>query len=330
MSNLYPLNTGTDGQLTSWIALTTTWRPTNPSLKCRSSYRLDGPSLMAYDPAYGIDIDQTVVCQPPQVTTWWGGPEGPGVLVATGSQHTALSIGPIVCPEDFSTILSTVQEGSSTHAMCCPSDYYLANKPPGSFGGDCLSDVSSGDVLTYASTLEGSSTDWTIVTTTLSQSSTVGAIAVVGWNIGQLAQTPSLTSSALVTTPADFPTVSSTPSVVPSIIASSNTSSSGLSAGAKAGIGVGAALGVLGFLALLGALFVVRRRKHRSTKKDVGAEHPYGFKPELSGEGARRAEMANNYPKREGTQTTSLFELPVEERPLELPTVIGMDNVRKS
>ena len=76
---------------------------------------------MAYDPAYGVAIDQTVVCDPPQVTSWWGGPSGPGVLVATGSQQTALSIGPVVCPGDFSTILTSVYFGSTTHVMCCPS-----------------------------------------------------------------------------------------------------------------------------------------------------------------------------------------------------------------
>jgi hypothetical protein len=44
------------------VPLTTTFMP---SVGYERKYRLNGPSLMAYDPGYGLDIDSRVKCQPP-------------------------------------------------------------------------------------------------------------------------------------------------------------------------------------------------------------------------------------------------------------------------
>ena len=143
----------------------------------------------------------------------------------------------------------------------------------------------------------------------------------MGWNIGQLASTPSTTSPPLTTTPADGSSVSTNPSITSSDTAqtsSPNTSSAGLSTGAKAGIGVGVALGVLGFIALLAAVFLLRRRNQKSVNTDGRAEQPYIVKPELSGEGTQRAEMTENYGKRPTGQPAPLYELATEERPSEL------------
>lgn len=112
-STLYPAET-TDGTVTSFIPLTTAWPS---SSGCASIFRLNGPSLVAYDPGYGLDIDTDVMCAPPAVTTWWE----QGHLFGGGSRHTAVSIGPLTCPEDFTTATSSIRDGSSTLAMCCPS-----------------------------------------------------------------------------------------------------------------------------------------------------------------------------------------------------------------
>lgn len=103
-----------DGDVTSWIPLTTVWPS---SSGCGSSFRLDGPSLVAFDPGYGLEIDSAVKCQPPAVTTWWEqGRLGKGVY----SGHTAVSILPLTCPESFSTVVTSIKDQSSTLAMCCP------------------------------------------------------------------------------------------------------------------------------------------------------------------------------------------------------------------
>lgn len=113
MSDYYPAETNT-GVVTSWIPLASVW----PSASgCRSSFRLDGPSLVAFDPGYGLDIDTAVVCQPPAVTTWWEQAR----LGGGGSDHTAVSILPLRCPESFSTVATSIKNQSSTLAMCCPS-----------------------------------------------------------------------------------------------------------------------------------------------------------------------------------------------------------------
>lgn len=113
MSDFYPAETN-GGDVTSWIPLTTTWPS---SSGCDSSFRLNGPSLVAFDPGYGLEIDTAVKCQPPAVTTWWEqGLLGKGAF----SGHTAVSILPLTCPESFSTVATSIKDQSSTLAMCCP------------------------------------------------------------------------------------------------------------------------------------------------------------------------------------------------------------------
>lgn len=114
MTSLYPAETNS-GVVTSWIPLTTVF---TPSASCTSQFRLDGPSLVAFDPGYGLDIDSNAECAPPAVTTWWeqgrlGGGDGNG--------HTAVSIGPLTCPDEWTTVASSTSQGSSTAFMCCPS-----------------------------------------------------------------------------------------------------------------------------------------------------------------------------------------------------------------
>lgn len=109
---LYPAETS-NGQVTSFIPLTSAWPS---SSGCASSFRLNGPSLMAFDPGYGLDIDPDVRCAPPAVTTWWK----QGLLGGGQDDHTAVSLGPMTCPQDWSTVVSSTKDQSSTLAMCCP------------------------------------------------------------------------------------------------------------------------------------------------------------------------------------------------------------------
>ncbi|KAK4158586.1 hypothetical protein C8A00DRAFT_28598 [Chaetomidium leptoderma] len=270
MAAVYPPETN-DDVATSWVPLTTTF---TPSVGCESKFRLNGMSLVAYDPGYGLDIDSRVKCAPPAVTTWWEqGRLGRG----NDAGHTAASLGPMICPNAWSTVATSVK-GSSTQAMCCPPDFYLANAIRGSAVGDCQSDVSSGAVLTYASTPLESHDAWTIATTTLTSLSRVGAIAVVGWNIA-METTSSSTASSTASPTTSAPTSSSTSTVsseptstdLGSGVVSGGAESSGLPTGAAIGIGVGVGLGVIGIAALIATIYLLRSRKRKANAAAAAA-----------------------------------------------------------
>ncbi|KAI1498314.1 hypothetical protein F5X99DRAFT_393968 [Biscogniauxia marginata] len=265
MEDLYPAET-TSGVVTSFIPLTSVFTPT---AECTSYFRLNGPSLVAFDPGYGLDIDTNVRCLPSAVTTWW---EQGRFGDAGDGDHTAVSIGPLTCPNEWSTVASSVKDGSSTLAMCCPSGYSLNNGIPGSVVGDCLSDVSSGMTLTFASTSPDNSESWSTATTTLTQDLYVGAIAVVGWNTLRDSSTTSLSSTYSHTS---SPATTSEPIIQTSLVMSprpdsTSSEASGISTGAAAGIGIGAGLSVIGIISLLTAMWLMRRRKQKAMAMAVG------------------------------------------------------------
>lgn len=116
-----------NGAVTSFIPLTTTW---TASKGCSSSFRLNGPSLVAFDPGYGLDVDSNVVCAPPAVTKWWEH----GHLDDNDGSEAKVSIGPLTCPYGFYTVASSTKDATSTLAMCCPEydpqhiDGFLSNR----------------------------------------------------------------------------------------------------------------------------------------------------------------------------------------------------------
>jgi hypothetical protein len=109
------------GTVTSWLPLTTAF-PYQSG--CSSAFwarwgitesiSYDG---VAFDPGYGITVDPASVCMPSQVTLWWETETAPTV----NGVATLYSIGPIVCPEAYSTIGSSVVNAESTLVVCCPS-----------------------------------------------------------------------------------------------------------------------------------------------------------------------------------------------------------------
>ncbi|OMP83029.1 hypothetical protein BK809_0001221 [Diplodia seriata] len=330
-----------DGEVTSWIPLTAAFTPTEG---CESAFRLNGPSLVAFDPGYGLDIDQRVKCAPSAVTTWWE----QGRLGVGPSEHTAVSIQPLTCPHEWSTVASSIKDGSSTQAMCCPPGYYLTSGVPGSVAGDCFSDVKRGDVLTYASTESTATEVWYTSTTTLSASSHVGAIAVVGWNVARAATSttpaptstsgdvnaasmdasstasrlPSSASATTLSSSSPRSSSASLPTTASAALATSSTTSSStpISPGVKAGIGLGVSLGVVGVVALVMALIVLRRRSKKTSQNDPAPESAAYLEtkpappPMYSVEGQRQI---FELPHRTSRQAA---ELPGQHSPVELDT----------
>ncbi|KAH9843363.1 LPXTG-domain-containing protein, partial [Teratosphaeria destructans] len=113
-----------------------------------------------------------------------------------------------------------------------------------------LSTVESGAVLTYGSTSALDSNNWSIVTTTLRSASTVGAIAVVGWNIAQRTSVSSTsTASSTFSTASSISSPTSTSATSSALLNSQSTTASSskddLPTGTAAGIGVGVAVGAI-------------------------------------------------------------------------------------
>lgn len=98
-----------DGIVTSWLPLTTAFTAQSA---CWSKYRLEGFRLVAFDPAYGNDDETSVICGPRPVTLWW---ETPGI------DGTAISLGPLMCPDSWVTVATSIRSSTSTNIMCCPS-----------------------------------------------------------------------------------------------------------------------------------------------------------------------------------------------------------------
>ncbi|KAE8361523.1 hypothetical protein BDV27DRAFT_160622 [Aspergillus caelatus] len=299
-ATLYPLETN-DRRVTSWLPLTTAWPL--PS-GCSTSFRISGPALIAFDPEYSLERDPYVGCALPEIRASWQ-------QAALEHPDTSISLGPLTCPDYLYTVATSVRDGSSTLAMCCPSEYIRENGIPNSkLDGDCLSAVASNMVLTFGSSASENPGVWTMVTTTLLTSSTVRAIAVMGWNIEISVPGISITSTAVAptTTTADtfsmnaplkgisnmiMPSsvitsrsedlsilasltpipVSSTTLTAPSWTFSRSITDYGLSPEDKAGIGVGAGVVAIGLGVLVVAICILVRKQRRSLMRRPPPPH---------------------------------------------------------
>lgn len=81
-------------------------------------------TLAAWDPGYGLFVDKTLKCQPPQHTTWWN---ADALSLGIDTEETRLSLGPIVCPEAYTTATTITNAGSSTFVACCPRSAILSD-----------------------------------------------------------------------------------------------------------------------------------------------------------------------------------------------------------
>jgi hypothetical protein len=155
----------------------------------------------------------------------------------------------------------TIAESVNTHVRI--SGYDLAGGLPGRAVGVCRSPLTSGQIITYLA----SSASNGIVTTTLAINSSTGinAVDIKGWNVAA-----PMSSSMFDPT---FPNTSLAPS--------------GLSSGAKAGLGIRATLGGIGLLALIGAVFLLRRRQKVAQYDNVDPvpqQAEIGYVHEMSGQ----------------------------------------------
>ncbi|RDW73318.1 hypothetical protein BP6252_07225 [Coleophoma cylindrospora] len=224
-----------NGVWTSWLPVTTAW-PANPT--CSSAawvhYGIQAtPGFWpyVYDPAYGQTVSSDLSCLPTEATQWLNG------ATTVSGVSTVYSLGPLVCPEAYTTVSTSINTGSSTYSS--------------GRDGVCTSAMTYGQVVTYAAPAGNNEASFTEATTTLKTAEPMMAVPVEGYNFEVLTASSATPTSSL-------PTTSS----------STSANSTGLHQGAKIGIGVGVGTGAAIGIAIGTALLFLRRRKY------VGVQYP--------------------------------------------------------
>ncbi|KAI0134107.1 hypothetical protein BJ170DRAFT_184961 [Xylariales sp. AK1849] len=227
-----------EGIVTSWIPITTEF-PTAPG--CSEALWKWIPSILAaWDPGYGVYVDQQTTCLPKPVTTWWLSDR------LGNNPYTVISLGPVTCPEAYYTATSSIKDSSSTFVACCPSNYDFKGTYSAGDTGQCTSKLDVGQVMTYVAE---ESQSWITTTSTVSTPSSALGIQVNGWNFVPVTAT-----------------AANTVGETGAIDGSANPSNAQLSGDAIAGIGVGVSLGVIG-LATFAAGILMMFKARRSARQ---------------------------------------------------------------
>ncbi|KAH6671947.1 hypothetical protein B0J14DRAFT_669419 [Halenospora varia] len=252
------------GTTTTYLPLTSAWPSIN---QCNSDiYWIPDGSAVIYDPSIGAS-NTLLRCLPPEATQWW-------LQSKPTPQFTVTSLGPVVCPQAYTTAFTRVEGEGTTLVACCPTSYTFTElQTPLYTGskGQCISSLASGQKFIYYTASAGSTGPWTLSTsiwgTPSTQTGSVHAVPINGYIFATTSATSGVGASATGMSstigPAKETTTSNSGNVGVSKV---------LSPGEKAGIGVGAALIVLLLITIgLGTFWFMRTRK-RSRKTELGSE----------------------------------------------------------
>lgn len=107
------------GIWTSWLPLTTAYT-SQAACNSQAWVRFHGIQVpdnwpYIYDPGFEQTVDNSLICLPSAATKWWKG------STTVDNVITSWSIGPIVCPEAYTTVSTIVLSESSTSVICCPT-----------------------------------------------------------------------------------------------------------------------------------------------------------------------------------------------------------------
>ncbi|KAK1705146.1 uncharacterized protein CLUP02_06578 [Colletotrichum lupini] len=246
------------GRPTVYYPLSTPWPQ---AIGCSAQFyrQLDAGTVLAWDPYFGKDIDDSAAsCFPPEVTSWW---------FQTLSQTTSIALGPtFVCPEAYTAAQTRLEDGGLQHVYCCPKDYTFHVPQPTLpvFPSQCLSEVTAGETIFYQSLTAsgGKQTHFATGTVVKTGTLTVWAVPINGYNFP--------TSSTSVSNPG-ITIPPTTQTITQNLPASTNTEvprgNGDESSGAPLTLTVGVSVGVvLGVLVLLGGVFMLWRRRRRARK----------------------------------------------------------------
>ncbi|KIN06539.1 hypothetical protein OIDMADRAFT_176591 [Oidiodendron maius Zn] len=277
--------------VTSWLPITTAWSA--PAACSSLIWEGNPPWLAVNDPGYGIYVNPDISCLPSAATQWWEQPKDLSLSIATTPLTTYL-LGPITCPQAYTTATTNVQD-SSTFVACCPSHYSLSSVLSDGHAGQCTSQITVGQEVsivlftTITDTNEVASA-WVTTVSTVTSATTVNGIQVNGWNVA--AQIPSSNSSPASAPASTTSSASSGAKATDSTQASTsanstplNNTKTGLSAKESIGIGIGVALGIIAIVALVLGSFWYRRRRRAAidTPNDLlTAPRDQGYKAAAS------------------------------------------------
>lgn len=107
-----------DGTITSYLPLTTE----HPYLEgCSTAWWANcdiatGCGPVAFDPKYAFKVRATMKCFPDQAASWWS---HEALSLVNQGVTTRYSVGPVVCPEAYTTANVNSRSGYDEVA-CCP------------------------------------------------------------------------------------------------------------------------------------------------------------------------------------------------------------------
>ena len=105
------------GVTTSWLPLTT---PFLAHDGCSSAFWKNREfGLVAFDPGFdvyktGPGVTPPTSCYPAVASSWWD--QAPYVQTST-----SLSLGPLICPQQYYTATESIYKEGSTFIACCPT-----------------------------------------------------------------------------------------------------------------------------------------------------------------------------------------------------------------
>jgi hypothetical protein len=107
----HPAETNAAGVVTSWLPVTTAWPSQAGCEQAIYSQPGVGGKAIVFDPFFAEDISAGLTCLPPAATLWWH----------QSDTKTTYSLGPLACPEAYSTGGTGLVSAGSTMIVCCPT-----------------------------------------------------------------------------------------------------------------------------------------------------------------------------------------------------------------
>ncbi|KAG7109198.1 hypothetical protein HYQ45_017923 [Verticillium longisporum] len=298
--------------------MTTIWIPLTTAYPCHTScsslfWRLDKEDspIVAWDPGYELWVDPSASCQPAAVSSWWHAEDRDEDIV-----QTRWSLGPLVCPEAYTTATTSDAGAGSTLVGCCPSGYTFITFVGPNRLGQCISDVRPNQVLTWAEPVSAMSGAWEY-TSFAPQLSTVDGMHINGWVFN------AVDTAAATGTPTGGDGQNADQE------AGSSSSRSGWTSTTKMAVAVGVPLGVLALAGLALALFFYRRRGKAATTETETTDDQVASLPapsvsplETQGrvESSSPNEVASVEKPIEVLSEERRTEVASEERPIEMVT----------
>ncbi|THV55569.1 hypothetical protein BGAL_0006g00210 [Botrytis galanthina] len=270
----YPAAEGPSAVVTTWLPLTTVY-PVVPRCKTELYSPNNLTDIYAYDPNNNAEHFPTT-CWPSEAKSWWN---------QEVSATATISLGPFLCPEAYTVVVTTVVNPGSTLSGCCPSGYTLWSFATQGAPRECTSIITSGAMMTYVSNRTPATNEYTTVTAVANEDQTIHAVQINGYNFDGNSAVPTVTAfssstsssstsgsvsksetAASGSTPSSSGAAATSTSAVSSPSTSdSSDSNSGLGTGAKIGIAVGIAVGIVAIAALIGTIFFMKRRRKYDT-----------------------------------------------------------------